>query len=70
MYVCICHAVTDRAIRQAVREGASCIEDLSEELNVATRCGKCRQLAQSCLSEAQPCHTNNHCEQYQPAIAV
>ena len=37
MYVCLCHGVTDRDIRQAVFDGAVTMRDLG----VATECGRC-----------------------------
>ena len=30
MYVCLCHGVTDRAIRQAARDGVSSFEELQQ----------------------------------------
>lgn len=41
MYVCICNAVTDKQIHQAVREGARTTRALQERLKVSTRCGCC-----------------------------
>lgn len=41
MYVCLCHAVTDRDIRAAVCNGAARMADLARELGVATQCGSC-----------------------------
>lgn len=52
MYVCICKAVTDRQIRQAVELGARSFADLQEALGVATGCGKCAPCARSVLREA------------------
>lgn len=51
MYVCICRAVTDRQIRQAVELGASTLGDLKESLGVATGCGKCAPHARAILRE-------------------
>lgn len=53
MYVCICNAVTDRAIREAAhRHGVSTMEELGRRLKVATRCGSCRECAQEVLGQA------------------
>ncbi len=41
MYVCICKAVTERQIEDAVARGAHCLKDLKHELGVASECGKC-----------------------------
>lgn len=42
MYVCVCKAVTDREIQSCIREGATSLERLQEQLGVGTRCGRCR----------------------------
>lgn len=59
MYVCLCNAVTDRQIRQAVEEGATRMRDLNLELGVAADCGKCacfaKSVLQDCLSELTAC---------------
>jgi len=52
MYVCVCHGVTDRAIRQAAQSGARSLTELAQTLRVATCCGKCAQLAQTLLEAA------------------
>jgi len=45
MYVCICHAVTERQVRTCVDAGATTLSDLQFELGVATRCGSCAATA-------------------------
>lgn len=55
MYVCICKAVTDRQIRQAVELGACSLSDLKESLGVATGCGKCAPCAREILREELRC---------------
>ncbi|MEW6611747.1 MAG: (2Fe-2S)-binding protein [Pseudomonadota bacterium] len=52
MYVCLCHAVTDRDIKQAVENGACTMRHLRDELKVATQCGRCAQCAKGCLNQA------------------
>lgn len=53
VYVCLCKAVTDQQIQQAVEDGACTMRDLARELGVATQCGKCgcdaRELLKYCL---------------------
>lgn len=51
MYVCVCQAVTERQIHQAVHEGAKTLKDLSRELGVATECGRCAACARQCLRD-------------------
>ena len=49
MYVCVCNAVTERHIAEAVRKGASRLRDLNRELGVARDCGRCASCARDCL---------------------
>ncbi|MGI2260496.1 (2Fe-2S)-binding protein [Shewanella sp. GXUN23E] len=41
MYVCICHAVTDSQIKQAIAEGACTLSELKATLEIGNTCGKC-----------------------------
>lgn len=50
MYVCICNAITDHKIKEAVSAGASSLTDLKDQLGVASCCGCCVDLASSFLS--------------------
>ena len=45
MYICICNAITDSQIKQAVADGATTLADLQFELGVATGCGRCTESA-------------------------
>ncbi len=51
MYICICHAVTDREIKHAAKSGATSLDDLRKALNVATNCGRCSGCARELLKE-------------------
>lgn len=51
MYVCICNAVTERQILQAVAGGARTVADLKQALKVGTRCGACASFAEEVLEE-------------------
>ncbi|STZ76409.1 (2Fe-2S)-binding protein [Bergeriella denitrificans] len=53
MFVCICNAVTDRDIKESIAAGASTMNDLQNQLGVATCCGCCSELASSFLSANQ-----------------
>lgn len=53
MYICICRAVTDRKIKDAINEGATSLDDLKQCLGVATCCGKCACSANHLLQAAQ-----------------
>lgn len=52
MYVCICNAVTESDIDEAIRDGASRLRDLRERLQVGTCCGACETTAAEYLSES------------------
>ena len=53
MYVCICRAVTDTAIRRAVEEeGVRTLRELSRETGAGTQCGSCVATARAILDEA------------------
>ena len=53
MYVCICKRVTDRAIVESVRSGASCLSDVQRQLGVASQCGNCASVAEDIIKDAQ-----------------
>ncbi len=53
MYVCLCHGVTDRAIREAAEAGAQTLGDLAAMTGCSTGCGSCSELASSLLDEAR-----------------
>jgi bacterioferritin-associated ferredoxin len=51
MYVCICRAVSDRRIVQAVAGGATTLRDLRACTGLGTGCGKCVPAAYQLLRE-------------------
>ena len=51
MYVCICHAVTDKDIRKAVDGGACSLFDVQNELPVGSCCGRCADTAEAVVDE-------------------
>ncbi len=57
MYVCVCHAVTERQIHHAVKHGAKTVKHLKESLGVGSECGKCVSCAKACLKAA---HEEQH----------
>ncbi|MDX1453711.1 MAG: bacterioferritin-associated ferredoxin [Oleiphilaceae bacterium] len=52
MYVCLCKAVTDHQIHDAVAEGCDTMRGLQRELGVASCCGKCAPCAREVLNDA------------------
>lgn len=53
MYVCVCHAVTDRQIVEAAQKGATSVKDLKREFGLSTACGLCASCAKQCLKSAR-----------------
>ena len=51
MYVCICKAVTDTQIKQAIHDGAHSLRKIRNELGAMSQCGKCYSLTKSILKE-------------------
>jgi len=52
MYICVCNAITERHIEQAVRQGARKMRDLRANLGVTAECGRCATCAHQCLKSA------------------
>ena len=52
MYVCVCQAISDQDIRDAVHEGAEDFADIQNRLGAATGCGTCSDFAKEVISEA------------------
>jgi bacterioferritin-associated ferredoxin len=42
MYVCLCRAVSDTTIVDAIRDGATTVDAVGEASAAGTNCGKCR----------------------------
>jgi bacterioferritin-associated ferredoxin len=53
MYVCLCHAVTDRQIRQVVEEGVCSLRQVQLCLRVGTNCGKCIPAARDIIEQTK-----------------
>jgi bacterioferritin-associated ferredoxin len=53
MFVCICNGITDKQIRSAVSRGASSLQELRDELGVASQCGGCSDHALSILESGK-----------------
>ena len=51
MYVCLCKAVTDKEIREAVDNGAVHVEHLADHCGLGTGCGRCQETAQQLINE-------------------
>ena len=51
MIVCVCHNVSDRAIRAAMDAGATSLSEIRAQLNVGACCGKCLPSAKALVNE-------------------
>ena len=51
MYVCICNAVTERAVREAAQSGVRTLSELSRRTGCADCCGSCADLAGEILAD-------------------
>ena len=59
MYICVCNAITDKQIIKAAEGGASTLQDLKDELKVATCCGRCATCANKVLREVHSRNQNH-----------
>ena len=50
MYVCLCHGVSDRAVRDAVDAGVRDIAELGRRTRAGTDCGGCREKLEEILA--------------------
>jgi bacterioferritin-associated ferredoxin len=57
MYVCLCNAVTERAIREAAASGVRTLSDLSRRTGCSDNCGSCADLASEILADAHRTRT-------------
>jgi bacterioferritin-associated ferredoxin len=53
MFVCVCHAVTDRSIREAASRGVATLDQLQCATGAGASCGCCRSMALQILQESQ-----------------
>ena len=53
MYICLCNAITEKAVRECAQRGACSIDQLAFELGVGSGCGRCRECASEVLRDAQ-----------------
>jgi bacterioferritin-associated ferredoxin len=53
MYVCVCHAVTERDIDSAIAAGCCSLRQLREELGVGACCGCCATCVREKLKDVK-----------------
>ncbi len=59
MYVCVCHAVTDRQIREVVDRGARSLFEVQCHLPVGGCCGTCQGTAEKVVEEHVRCQVRS-----------
>ena len=52
MYVCVCNAVTESQVKQAVDGGARTLRALQATLDIGLECGRCARYAKGMLKGA------------------
>lgn len=52
MYVCICHAVTERRVRAEVAAGARTASEVGARTGAGTGCGSCRERLRALVEQA------------------
>ena len=66
MYACICTALTERALREAISAGQlSTLEDVQAQTGASSCCGRCEEhvafvLEQQSLHLSEPVATSQH----------
>jgi len=63
MYICVCNAVTERDIHDAITRGAASVRELRDELGIVDTCGRCATCALECLTRLSGtgCDSAGHC---------
>lgn len=51
MFVCVCHAISDRQIRDVIDRGAASLDEVRAHLPVASCCGCCEETARELIHE-------------------
>jgi len=51
MYICLCNAITERAVRQAATDGVHSLSELTRRTGCAGSCGSCADVAEQVLRD-------------------
>jgi bacterioferritin-associated ferredoxin len=62
MYVCLCNAITESQVQDAINEGACDLACLRSELGIASQCGRCAETASKMLSTSTLVSTPQYSE--------
>jgi bacterioferritin-associated ferredoxin len=58
MYVCVCNAVTESQVYEAIDAGATTVKALNRQLGIGAQCGACVSRAKECLTKTREQRTN------------
>lgn len=54
MFVCVCNALTERAVETAIRmPGVECADDVYDALGCTPQCGTCKTLMDRMIADAR-----------------
>ena len=51
MYICVCHAISDKSVNQALQTGVCSLGDLRRSLGCTSSCGKCTHYLNSLIDQ-------------------
>jgi bacterioferritin-associated ferredoxin len=51
MYICLCEAVSDKTIKQAMNAGCQSVKEIRHATGAASKCCKCVPMIQEILTE-------------------
>jgi NAD(P)H-nitrite reductase large subunit len=54
LLVCHCNAVCDRTIRECIRDGARCVDDVARACQAGNGCGGCHEVIEDLLARERP----------------
>ena len=54
MFVCVCHAVSDKEVRSAIDAGATTREAVTRACRAGGDCGACHQTIEDMIEDAGP----------------
>ncbi|WP_242165058.1 bacterioferritin-associated ferredoxin [Lysobacter sp. M15] len=57
MYVCLCHGVTERQIREVAEAGCHSVSELTMRTGVGANCGSCLDTASEVLAQVHGART-------------
>ena len=57
MIICICKAIGERTLRDAIRSGARSVDDLAHATGASTDCGTCAEHLQEILAQELSDHS-------------